>query len=52
VAEDPEAEELLLRVNDSRRKVLTFEVDGRYFSCSPLDPILLARELKIPLNAG
>jgi len=37
-------------VNDGRRKVPTFEVDGRYFSCSPFDPYLLSRELNIPLN--
>ena len=46
----PEAEELVLRVNDGRRKIPTFEVDGRYFACSPFDPYLLASELKIPLN--
>jgi mycoredoxin len=46
----PEAEELVLRVNEGRRKVPTIEVDGRYFACSPFDPYLLAEELKIPLN--
>ena len=50
VDEDPDAEELILRVNDGRRKVPTLEVDGRYFACSPFDPNLLAEELKIPLN--
>jgi mycoredoxin len=50
VDEDPDAEELILRVNDGRRKVPTLEVDGRYFACSPFDPTLLAEELKIPLN--
>jgi mycoredoxin len=50
VDEDPEAEELVMRVNDGRRKVPTIEVDGRYFACSPFDAEQLAEELKIPLN--
>ncbi|MGH9703679.1 MAG: glutaredoxin family protein [Candidatus Acidiferrales bacterium] len=50
VDEDPDAEDLVLRVNDGRRKVPTLEVDGRFFACSPFDPYLLAEELKIPLN--
>jgi len=47
---DPDAEDLVMRVNDGRRKVPTFEVDGRYFSCSPFDPYLLSEQLNIPLN--
>ncbi len=50
VDEDPDAEDLILRVNDGRRKVPTLEVGGRYFACSPFDPEQLAAELKIPLN--
>jgi mycoredoxin len=50
VDEDPDAEELVLRVNEGRRKVPTLEVGGRYFACSPFDPEQLAAELKIPLN--
>jgi mycoredoxin len=50
VDEDPDAEDLVMRVNDGRRKVPTLEVDGRYFACSPFDPHLLAEELKVPLN--
>jgi len=50
VDEDPEAEELVLRVNDGRRRVPTIGVEGRYFACSPFDPYQLAEELKIPLN--
>jgi mycoredoxin len=46
----PDAEELVLRVNQGRRKVPTLEVEGRYFACSPFDPSKLADELKIPLN--
>jgi mycoredoxin len=50
VDEDPEAEKLVLRVNNGLRKVPTIEVEGRYFACSPFDPYQLAEELKIPLN--
>ena len=50
VDEDPDAEDLILRVNDGRRKVPTFEVDGRYFASSPFDAEQIAEELKIPLN--
>ena len=50
VDEEPEAEDLVLRVNHGRRKVPTVEVGGRYFACSPFDPELLAEELDIPLN--
>ncbi|HLW43715.1 MAG TPA: glutaredoxin family protein [Candidatus Acidoferrales bacterium] len=47
----PEAEALVLRVNNGRRKVPTLEVDGRYFANSPFDPYTLAEELKISLNS-
>ena len=47
----PEAEELVLRVNDGRRRAPTLEIDGRYFANSPFDPYKLAEELKIPLNS-
>lgn len=50
IDEAPGAEELVLRVNNGRRKVPTIEVDGRYFACSPFDPRQLAEELKIPLH--
>lgn len=50
VDEDPDAEELVLRVNAGRRKVPTLEVGGRYFACSPFDPEQLAAELNVPLN--
>jgi mycoredoxin len=50
VDEDPDAEDLILRVNDGRRKVPTIEVAGRFFACSPFDPYLLATELHIALN--
>jgi len=50
VEEDPDAEDLILKVNDGRRTVPTFEVDGRYFSCSPFNAYKLSSELGIPLN--
>jgi glutaredoxin len=50
VDEDPEAEKLVYRVNNGRRKVPTIELDGRYFACSPFDAEQLAEEFGIPLN--
>ena len=50
VDEDPDAEELILRVNGGLRKVPTIELDGRYFTSSPFDPEQLAAEFEIPLN--
>jgi len=50
VDEDPDAEELLLWVNDGLRKVPTIEIDGRYFACSPFLTLQLSAEFAIPLN--
>ena len=50
VDEDPDAEDLILRVNNGLRKVPTIEWKGRYFACSPFDPHQLAEEFSIPLN--
>jgi len=50
IDETPDAEELVLRVNNGRRKVPTIGFEGRYFACSPFDPYKLADELKVPLN--
>lgn len=50
IDEEPDAEELVLTVNDGRRKVPTIKIGDRYFACSPFDPYLLSSELKIPLN--
>ena len=50
IDEDVDAEDLVLEVNDGRRKVPTIKVGDRYFACSPFDPYLLSSELKIPLN--
>ena len=50
IEQTPEAEELVLRVNEGRRRVPTFEVSGRYFACSPFDPYQLSEALNVPLN--
>ena len=50
VDEDPDAEDLVLQVNEGRRKVPTIKVGDRFFACSPFDPYQISSELKIPLN--
>jgi len=50
IDDKPDAEELVLKVNNGLRKVPTIEIEGRYFSCSPFDPYKLSSELNIPLN--
>jgi glutaredoxin len=50
IDEEPDAEELVLEVNDGRRKVPTIKFGDRYFACSPFDPYQLSSELNIPLN--
>lgn len=50
IEEEEGAEEIVIRANDGKRKVPTFEVGGRYFACSPFDPHLLSQELGVPLN--
>jgi glutaredoxin len=47
---DEESEELVLRVNNGRRKVPTLKIGERYFACSPFNAQKLADELRIPLN--
>jgi mycoredoxin len=51
IDETPEAEAIVLRVNNGRRKIPTIEADGHFFACSPFDPYRLAEELQIPLNS-
>jgi glutaredoxin len=50
IEQDPDGEDIVLKANNGRRKVPTFDVDGRYFACSPFDAAQLASELNIPLN--
>ena len=52
IDEDVNAEDLVLQVNEGRRKVPTIKVGDRFFACSPFDPYQLSSELKIPLNKG
>ena len=39
------AAEFVMQSNQGKRRVPTFEVNGRTFHCSPYDPKRLAREL-------
>lgn len=50
IDQDPDGEVKVVSVNDGRRAIPTFEVDGRFFSVSPFNAEKLARELNIPLN--
>jgi glutaredoxin len=51
IDQDEESEELVLRVNNGRRKVPTLKIGERYFACSPFNAQRLADELRIPLNS-
>ena len=51
IDQDEESEELVLRVNNGRRKVPTLKIGERYFACSPFNAQKLADELRIPLNS-
>lgn len=50
IEKDPTAESTVITANNGKRKVPTFEVNGRYFACSPFNAVELATELGIPLN--
>jgi mycoredoxin len=50
IEQDPSGEAIVIKANDGRRVVPTFDVGGRFFACSPFDAEQLAEELKIPLN--
>jgi glutaredoxin len=50
IEEDPSGEDVVIKANNGKRKVPTFDVGGRYFACSPFDAAQLASELNIPLN--
>jgi mycoredoxin len=50
IEEDDSAEAIVIKANDGKRKVPTFDLGGRYFACSPFDAEQLAEELHIPLN--
>jgi mycoredoxin len=50
IEQDHEAEAVVLRENQGRRRVPTLKVGDRYFACSPFNAHKLAEELNIPLN--
>ncbi|HUX67994.1 MAG TPA: glutaredoxin domain-containing protein [Terriglobales bacterium] len=43
----PGAAELVVAQNHGKRKVPTFDHDGRFFHCSPFDPAILRAELNL-----
>ncbi len=45
IEKTPGAADFVMRANNGKRRVPTFEVDGRTFACSPYDPEKLLREL-------
>lgn len=47
IEEVPEAADFVVNANNGKRKVPTFEIEGRVFHCSPYDPTRLKRELGI-----
>jgi len=51
IEDDPEAEDLVLRVNNGRRKVPTIQNGEHFFACSPFNPVKLASELKLPFHS-
>ena len=50
IEEDESAEAIVVKANDGKSVVPTFDVGGRYFACSPFDAEQLAAELNIPLS--
>jgi len=50
IEQDPSAEAIVIKANNGKRRVPTIEVGGRYFACSPFNPVQLSCELSIPLN--
>jgi glutaredoxin len=51
IDQDEESEELVLRVNNGKRKVPTLKIGERFVACSPFNAQRLADELRIPLNS-
>jgi glutaredoxin len=50
IEEANDGEQIVIKANQGKRVVPTFEVDGRFFACSPFNAQQVADELKIPLN--
>lgn len=51
IDEHPEAAQHVIQLNKGKRKVPTFEVDGRTFACSPFDLETLREGLKSLLGS-
>ena len=51
IEDDPEAAALVVKMNNGKRKVPTFEIGGRYFASSPFNAQQLADEFNVPLNS-
>ena len=47
IAQNPEAVDLIIEKNGGKRKVPTFEVNGRWFAVSPFDPATLEAQLEL-----
>ncbi|MEW5978849.1 MAG: glutaredoxin family protein [Acidobacteriota bacterium] len=47
IEEVPGAAEVVIKANDGKRKVPTFDVDGRFFHCSPFSRTRLNEALGI-----
>ncbi|MCI0616330.1 glutaredoxin family protein [bacterium] len=39
IENDPEAVKLVMQVNNGKRSVPTFDIDGRYLNASPFSPL-------------
>jgi glutaredoxin len=50
IENNPEAEDLVIRVNRGKRRVPTIQVGDRYFAASPFNAAQIAKELNIPIN--
>jgi glutaredoxin len=50
IEDDPDAEDLVLRVNHGKCKVPTLQVGDRFFAASPFNAAKLAADLNLPLR--
>ena len=50
IEHDPHGEDLVVRVNNGKRKVPTLKIGDHYLACSPFRTQKVADELGIPLN--
>ena len=52
IEDTPGAAEFVIEVNQGKRRVPTFDVDGRTFYCSPYDPQQMAQEFRVKTCSG